>query len=70
MIWIFILILAVLIIYNFYEVDEILFDYLNGVTENELVEKYSAPIVNNIVSRYKHNFKLNLPITIKRTEIC
>lgn len=55
---------------SYYEVDEILFDYLNGVTENELVEKYSAPIVNNIVSRYKHNFKLNLPITIKRTEIC
>jgi NAD+ synthase len=55
---------------SYYEVDEILFDYLNGITENELVEKYSAPIVHNIISRYKCNFKLNLPITIKRTEIC
>lgn len=55
---------------SYYEVDEILFDYLNGITENELVEKYSVPIVHNIISRYKDNFKLNLPITIKRTEIC
>jgi NAD+ synthetase len=55
---------------SYYEVDEILFDYLNGINETELVEKYSAPIVHNIISRYKHNFKLNLPITIKRTEIC
>lgn len=55
---------------SYYEVDEILFDYLNGINENDLVEKYSAPIVHNIISRYKHNFKLNLPITIKRTEIC
>lgn len=55
---------------SYYEVDEILFDYLNGINENELIENYSAPIVQNIIGRYKHNFKLNLPITIKRTEIC
>lgn len=55
---------------SYYEVDEILFDYLNGITENELVEKYSVPIVHNIIGRYKHNFKINLPITIKRSEIC
>lgn len=53
---------------DYYEVDEILYDYINGKNIEELCKNHLKNTVHQITTRYNNNFKLKLPITITRDE--